>query len=119
MTVCSCCIDRGFGKEKSLDAKQAHLTGLDLNLVAAYGYLLIAAISLVANMRLYLSDDFSEDRIGLFAAQLIVVGWEPQLGWRSLCYAFTAGRVGDLTRGRSFSARHVPSCSFRLQNHWT
>jgi hypothetical protein len=72
-TVSSCCIDRGFGKEKRLDAKQAHLMGLDLNLVAAYGYPFIASINLLSNMGTYLAGDFTDDLMGRLAAQLVIV----------------------------------------------
>jgi hypothetical protein len=72
-TVGSCYVDRGFGKEKRLDAKQAHLISLDLNLVAAYGYPLIAAINLLSDMGTYLGEDFTDDLMGRLAAQLVIV----------------------------------------------
>ncbi len=56
-TVGSCCIDRALGKGTSLDAEQACLMGLNLNIVAAYGYPLIAAIDPLSDIITYLNAD--------------------------------------------------------------
>jgi hypothetical protein len=103
--VGSCCIDRGLGRERSLDAKRAHLMGLDLNLVAAYGYPFITAIDLLTNIRLYLSDNFTEDMMGRLAAQLLVLrtGTVFGLGLAMICaYSWWNGR--SHARAMVFSA---------------
>jgi hypothetical protein len=61
--------------------------GLDLNLVAAYGYPFVATIDLLTNIRLYLNDNFTEDMMGRLAAQLLVLrtGTAFGLGLAMIC----------------------------------
>lgn len=79
-TVASSAIDRGFGREASLDAKSAHLMGLDLNLVVAYGYPLVAAIDLISHMDINLSEDIISPMMGTLAARVLIVRTGTALG---------------------------------------
>ena len=81
------------------------LMGLDLNLVAAYGYPFAAAIDLLTQIRLYLNDDFVENMVGRLAASLLVVrtGTAFGLGLAVICtYSWWSGR--SHSRAMVFSA---------------
>lgn len=47
LTVVACFLDRAFAEEKRKEDKRSHMLGLDINLVAAYAYPLIAAVDLL------------------------------------------------------------------------
>jgi hypothetical protein len=93
--VSSCSIGRGLKRENSLDGKKAHLMGLDLNIVAAYAYPLIAAINFLADKRLYLSGHLTDNVMARLAAQLLVVRTGAAIGvmLTVICtYSWSSGR---------------------------
>jgi hypothetical protein len=72
LTVISCLIRRKYATEKPVEEKHAHLGGMDIDIVVAYGYPLIAAMDTLLHLPYYISNDVLEEDLGRLSASLVV-----------------------------------------------